>query len=420
MRSQQSANGEAGFTLLEMLVAASIMVAVMTLVLTALDMNANVTRVQTDVADVQQSMRVGQREMHRLVRMTARGGLPRPQSVVATQDVADGTTIGSENVMAGTDVVTLRGAFNTPIFRLDAADPASFQVGGNTATFVIDSVTRSAFDQPLDALHDLVEEGAALPEPILIVGRQGEAVYAVTELSAIEFQNITLDIQNLSTEVERATLTVNIASGSGTHIDAYLGLSSGGSCTDGICTGGGFPANLTSGLFATVLEEYRYYVREDFSIPGDDSSPPSPKLSRARMVPNTNLVHPGSAENAAIDIADNIFDLQVALGIDLDGNGKVDTEDEDGTPLALDADEWLFNHESDDGSLASWLTAPLQHVRLTILGQTQTADRTYVSEALDTIEDRSYGEGVPSTPDEIEARRYRRRLLQSTIDLRNL
>lgn len=405
---------EAGFTLLEMLVTASIVVAVMTLVLTAVDLNANVTRVQTDVADVQQSMRVGQREMQRLVRMVGRGGLPRPQSVLVTQNVPADTTIGGETVVEGTDVLTLRGAFNTPIFRIDGADPSSFvldsPVTPTTATLVIDSVTRSAFEQPLDSLHELVDDGAALPEPILIVGRQGDTVYAVTELAAIDFQSLTLDIQNQSVEVERATLTLNVSPAAGGHVTEYLAMSAGGV----------FPPNLTSVLFATVLEEYRYYVRQDFSIPGDDLSPPSPKLARARMVPGTDEVHPGSAENAAIDIADNIFDLQVALGIDLDGDGRIEDTDDDGVTLPTDADEWLWNDENDDGSLATWLTRPLDLVRLTILGQTQTADRSYISEPLDAIEDRTYGEGVPSSPDEIEARRYRRRLLQSTIDLRNL
>ena len=140
------------------------------------------------------------------------------------------------------------------------------------------------------------------------------------------------------------------------------------------------------------------------------------------MIPGSvNDIHPGSAQNAAIDIADNIFDLQVAHGIDLDGNGIVDAEDGDGVPLATDADEWLWNDENDDASLLSWVIAPLQHVRLSILGQTQVADRTYISDAIEAIEDHDYSESdVPGTTDEVLARRYRRRQLQSTINLRNL
>jgi hypothetical protein len=60
-------------------------------------------------------------------------------------------------------------------------------------------------------------------------------------------------------------------------------------------------------------------------------------------------------------------------------------------------------------------------VRLTILGQSETGDRQYISPALDRLENRIYDEpAVPTDGGEIAARRYRRRMLQSTVDLRNL
>ena len=200
---------------------------------------------------------------------------------------------------------------------------------------------------------------------------------------------------------------MNLKIGGGTHVSEYLALS----------PGGVFPATLTSALFIGVLEEHRFYIREDYSIPGDDTSPLSPKLTRARMVPGTNLMHPGAADNIAIDIADNIFDLQIALGIDLDADGLVDVEDAGGNPLDTDSDEWLWNDDGDNLALA-WNTSTLRHVRLTVLGQTLAADRQYVSEAIDTLENRDYSEEeIPTDP---STRRYRRRILQSTVDLRNL
>ena len=404
---------EAGFTFLELLVTAAIMVSVMTLVLTAVDMNANVTRVQTDVSDLQQSIRVGQRDMQRVVRMAGRGGLQRPVSVVVDQDVMDGTTVGSmppdqRDVMPETDILTVRGVFNSPIFRVDTADTATFSVVGEDATLVIDAVTKSAFDQPLDALHDLVAaDSTVAPEAILLVGRQGDAVYAVVQLAGIAFSTTVLDIQNQAVSVERATLNLKVGGSTG-HVPAYLTLSPGGI----------FPPTLTSVLFAAVVEEHRFYVREDFSIPNDNTSPLSPKLSRARMVPGTDLPYPPAADNVAIDIADNIFDLQIALGIDLDNNGIVDVEDGVGNPLAADSDEWRWNDEGDDPADTTWDGFTLRQVRLSLLGQGAAADRQYVSEALTTFENRDYSElAVPLDP---SLRRYRRRTLQSTVDLRNL
>ena len=194
LRTDNSSRREAGFTLLELLLAASIMVAVMTGVLTAIEMSANITRVQVDVADVQQSMRVSQREMHRLVRMAGRGGLPRAVAIPhqeSLQNVAQGTTIGPETVVEGTDMIILRGAFNTPIYRVDAADATTFQISGATATLVIDSVTQSAFDQPFDALRALIDNdtGTVPPEPILLVGRQGDSVFATAELGSVSWSD---------------------------------------------------------------------------------------------------------------------------------------------------------------------------------------------------------------------------------------
>jgi hypothetical protein len=133
------------------------------------------------------------------------------------------------------------------------------------------------------------------------------------------------------------------------------------------------------------------------------------------MLPGTDTLHP----DGTIDVADNVFDLQVALGVDLDGNGRVDVEDAGGRALATNADEWLWNDSTDDTALA-WGTAALQHVRLTIVGQAQTADRQYIAPAFVHVENRDYDESPAPTGAEAAARRYRRRVLQSTVDLRNL
>jgi hypothetical protein len=133
------------------------------------------------------------------------------------------------------------------------------------------------------------------------------------------------------------------------------------------------------------------------------------------LVPGTNNFHP----DGITDIADNVFDLQVAFGIDVDLDGRIDVEDA-GVPLAKNLDEWRYNAPGeldDDDSL--W-PGSLQQVRLSIVGQAQTADRQYVSPAMSNLENRVYGEDDTPDFDEVAARRYRRRILQSSIDLRNL
>lgn len=403
--------GEAGFSLPELLVSAALMAVVMTLALAALDLNAAVSRTQTGLSYVQHSLRTSHREVQRMVRLAGRGGLPRAHALLVSQNVGAGTRIGGEDVVSGTDVLTLRGAFFAPIYQVDAAEPGAFVRAGTTATLVIDSVTRSGFAQPLDALRDLVEEksGSVYPEPILLVGRQGPAVYAVVELAGLTFSKVVVERASRTREVERATLTLHVSPTSGEHTSDYLALSA----------GGGFPVNLSSVLFATVLEEYRFYIREARAMAGDPSSRPSPKLARARMLPGTGVVHPRDPASDGIDIADDIFDLQVALGIDLDGDGSIAGEDEGGKPLAAGGDEWLWNDAADDEALA-WADAPLAQVRLTLLGQSATPDRTYVSPALTAIENHVYAEPQVPMSRDLSSRRHRRRLLRSTVGPRNL
>ena len=165
------------------------------------------------------------------------------------------------------------------------------------------------------------------------------SLYAVVELTDIEFQTVTLDVQNQTRQVERAILTLSVAAGASPNAEKYLQLSSNQSPDPP----GTFPTDLTSVSFASVLEEYKFFIREDFTIAGDDTSTPTPKLARARMLPNTDTLRPDGSPGLPkpIDIADNVFDLQVALGVDLDGNGRVDIEDAGGTPLPTNADEWL-------------------------------------------------------------------------------
>jgi type II secretory pathway pseudopilin PulG len=413
-------SGDPGFTLIELLVSLTVAVAITSVLLTAMDFSATISRVQSDVSDLQQSARAAQRDVQRMVRMAGRGGLPRSaglitedggdlQAVAVTQH-ADQLEVGGERVVDATDVLTVRGAFTSPIFRVDASDPAAFRISGDTATLQIDSLTRSAFDQPLGALHALYDEigDTTTREAILLVGSQGPAVYAVVELTGLRFQTVTLDIQNQTRVVERAILTLSVDANAGGHAADHLRISS---------TPGDLPANLISVSSASVIEEHRFFIREDFTIPGDPTSPLAPKLARARTVPGADP--PELHRDGIIDIADNVFDLQVALGFDLDGDGRVDVEDGAGAPLAANTDEWLWNDATDDFDLG-WGQAPLQHVRLTIVGQTQAADRTYVAPALARLENRDYAESDPPSGAELQSRRHRRRVLQSTVDPRNL
>ena len=92
------------------------------------DFSSKLTRVQTQVADMQQELRIGQYEVTHFLKMAGRGGLPSqipgrslPTGVAfeVKDNVASGVRIGdgtSPKVVEGTDVLTIRGTFITPIY----------------------------------------------------------------------------------------------------------------------------------------------------------------------------------------------------------------------------------------------------------------------------------------------------------------
>src|SRR5436190_4801967 len=65
-----------GFTLLEALVTITVTVVILVAILALFDFTNKLTRVQTQVADMQQELRIGQSDIVRYTRMAGRGGLP--------------------------------------------------------------------------------------------------------------------------------------------------------------------------------------------------------------------------------------------------------------------------------------------------------------------------------------------------------
>ena len=123
---------QGGFSLVELLVALAILVLILVGVLQLFDLHGRIARTQTNVADMQQSLRVSQNEMVKLVRMAGRGMLPAAHttltkpgtdekllpngiSVEVIPNVADGTQMGGNDVVPGTDVLIIRGVISSPM-----------------------------------------------------------------------------------------------------------------------------------------------------------------------------------------------------------------------------------------------------------------------------------------------------------------
>lgn len=437
-RRQRHRPGQQGYSLVELIIGLTVAIIVLLVLFQTFQRNTQLARTQIDVADMQQAQRVVQQEMSRMIRMTGRGGLQHMvdrgngtrflpaltvrDNVPANQRIAIGN--GSAPLVAeGTDVLTIRGVFNSPVYQLNFADPGTLVLkdasGGvvtdtglaTQGTLTVTDPSPTGVQQNLQPLIDAIDDDAH--EPIVLVSPIDETIYGVAEITR--------------GSDGPGIVTIDFAITGGTHTDAYRTLYNSGLGSDPV-----FPTSLTNAAYVGIVEEYRFYVREP-----DPNTIQAPALSIARMLPGTEIAHLDDS-NLQLDLADNVLDLQIALGYhsslgdalaDRNADGFVNdddiliTESDDGQN-----DDWLFNSDQDDpnGSpfVPPWDDDPLTaapeqpkiyYVRLTTLARVQVPDRTYDAMQISRVENRDV-----DPFNALDERRFRRQLLETTIDLRNL
>jgi type II secretory pathway pseudopilin PulG len=432
------ASRQSGFTLIEVTVSLIVTVIVLLGVLALFDFSNKLSRVQTNISDMQQSLRVAQTDSVRLIRMAGRGGLPvgnlpngfavavRNNVGKAVGDVLTIGDAGTPDIVHGSDVLTIRGVFSTPIYQLNSeGGAASFTVTPAAApvsgTLHILANTPSGIPQDVTAIKDAIDKHR--PEALVLVSAQGSDTWVVVELDPANS-----DASNL------ADIKVGFKISGGTHTADYLTFSSAGAGT--------YPSTLTSAAFVGILEEYRFYVRRTFEIPGNDKSEMAPKLSRARTYPGTQVPWSDEADNWQTDLADNIFDLQVALGFDTAAKDPAAAACAAGTIASDDVncgiyesadgenDDWMYNGEKTTDP-ALFANSDLYYIRLSTLARTDRPDPNYTAPPLVRVEDNVYdtddgkklntlnivqGDRIDST----FGLQFRRRILRTVIDMRNL
>jgi len=385
------------------------------------DFNNRLTRVQTEVADMQQSMRIAQLDMVRMIRMTGRGGLPPrvPGQILPTgvalavrNNVAPATQIGvtaGPEILPGTDVLTIRGVFSTPLYQVNFADGATFSLipASSEGRIQLSSFSPTGVPQDLTPLAEAIEGvngGPPVTEGLLLASPLDDRIFGVVELIP-------------------GSSTVTRAGSEVTAITVAFSYDATGLSQQYVALNGGiFPGRLNSVAAVGILEEHRFYIRQDFAVAGDPTSDWQPKLSRARVFPGSETPYRNAADNWQIDIADNVFDLQVALGLDTNGDGVI-------LDTGAGNDDWLFNSSADRAIDSQWnqvagalppRETPLFYVRVTTLVRTDQRDRRFQAPLLSLVEDHDYSQVPSARFNSGPERNYRRRQLQTVIDLRNL
>jgi type II secretory pathway pseudopilin PulG len=419
-RIHPRARRQAGFTLVELTMTLIVVIMVLTGVLALFDANSELARVQTHVANMNQSLRVAQYEMVRNVRMSGRGPFPQGNfpaglAVAVDNNVDPNTRIKDDDdltrIVPDTDVLTIRGVLTNPLYQFNPTagvysvrpDPANATEG----TLIISNRTPTGIPQDLAPFKDLMDAEDPQNEALLVVSPLDDALYAVVELVVGDSSYIEETVNGVTT-VTQVTLELKMTDGERT--DEYRTLSPNGT----------YPPNMATAAFAGILEEYRYYIREVHETRSDTNSPLTPRLSKARVYPGTDEPHGGNNGNLRLDIADNVLDLQVALGIDTN-NDTLITESE--PPDAQD--DWLYNSaDDDDTDTAKWVGTPpsdlrnLYYVRINTMVRTDRPDRGFLADLLTTLEDRAYATTHEYNSD--AQRAHRRRVMQSVVGTRNV
>jgi len=428
---------EAGFTVAEMTVTLIVVVEIALATLLLFDTSSKLGKAEIQVADMQQALRVGQYEVVRMLRMAGRGELPvtnNPAGVMQANFFA-GTALSLRNnvpagsaviagssptdppaaitnprVVAGTDILTVRGVFTTPLYQINYAAAGTFTYFPATGkgTVTISSTSPTGVPQPFDSLNAPGSWADALfnqrKETLILVSAIDDTIYGVAQLdltnSSIAGAPPAKAGQYTPQTATIAFTTVNIGN---------VPLSANGV----------FPANLKSVAYVGILEEYRFYVREVHATPSDLTTELNPRLSRARFYAGSDNPWDSDAKNTYQDIAGGVMDLQIALGFDLNTDNVV-TDANNGT------DEILFNSPDDNATSPPWSPLPAQfpalfYVRVDVLARTNRHDVQYRAPLVTSIEDHVYSPSPtnpwdPNAPNELN---MRRRWSQTIVGMRN-
>ncbi len=497
---------QGGFSLIELVVSIVIMAEILIGVAILFDSSNKLARSQNQVAELQQSLRVGQSEVVRFARMAGLGGLPITRLVLpagepsnpgdygllgafprggyavsvlnkaggeatALVDIGkaiDGAAAATgDRVLPKSDVLILRGVFTTPLYYFDdPLDITGWAAAGGQVTIYdradIKGKVWEGYPQNIAALGARLTAASAANRPVALILRDtlNPNAFAIMEY---DWQNTNVgDLTSSYTLAKcgppppgadlanciRFLLRLDPITEPG---NSYGKLASGSNLEGGQAVSVPDPPNPaldvqwpTSVGSIGLLEEFRFFVRVDYEVPGDEGTRLTPVLSRSSFLPGADI------EVDRIDIADNVIDLQIAVGMDCNGDGTV-------TENTAVSDEVLFNQVADTDpsdpfdirippNAAPILDPPdpakpactavnwydldeIQYhfLRINTLVQSRLPNRDIVAPNLAQIEDLNRGAaftfddgGSPHNYLFNNERSYHRRWLQTVVELRNL
>jgi hypothetical protein len=353
------------------------------------------------------------------------GVFPNGLAVAMDNNVAEDTDLGGGGpallTVGDTDVLTLRGVFTTPVYHIEPQVPLTLGPGTGNMVVTLSTVVDVGVTQDLDPLRRALDVSPPRTEAIIVYDRYNPDAFAVLEY---------VPGNSVLGALGAPTMTIGLTLGpGGTYSNQYGQMALGTTLLQGAAgqawtLPGGLTVQLPEEIGAIgLLEEYRFFVRKEYELPGVPESRLAPVLTRARYYPGTGVIHPAGA----LALADNVIDLQLALAVDqpVAGVGIPDGQILE-IGLAADDDEILYNFAGDDDGLASigtsiWASpaSRLRFLRISTVVQGDRTDPTFPGAVVDVVEDHDY----VASPSIFNAGGYakiRKRLVSTTVETRNL
>lgn len=321
--------GEAGFSILELLISTTILLVIVLLFGVLADRAGRISKVENTVTGEQQGVRYSMFQVARELRMTAAGGAPASLSVVSVRQLGisldlgsttygNGATFfannvnsvtdtvmigGTHHVRKGTDIVHIRGVITTSVYDLSGAN----WTPGSPATLVINPCSKYKDPAALvgaPCYPYAANDMSAFSNPSALLGR----LFILSDTYGnVGVGLITAPQPTMSAGA--ATVKIDTTS------NAYM-LS--------LNPGGAFPTGLTNSSRGGILDDRVYFIDDGTTAPaaacgpanaGVSPGPCHPVFSVADWTTGDTTAAPFSTA-AVTPIADDVEDLQVAYGMD--------------------------------------------------------------------------------------------------------
>lgn len=457
-RASRSSSSMSGFTLVEMIVVTLLLLIAMVGLLAVFDASARINKNETDVADAQGSVRYGIYEMTRAIRMAGVGGLYVTQSILNHNDkelsgiapvsasydnVASNVTVTDTTgkvwgVRPGTDMIEVRGVLYSPLIGFVEEGGCAPCTGTQTLNakplsgnaIVGEFLNNDPTIRPQFAAIDAYTAGASNARPMLVIVQDAKGeLHTCGDPGPpkIGLQRYPQAPYNVGAITAQTTLVSTSSFGSvdfggtlGPRFNIELPSLSPGKNAD----------PLKEIKRAGILDDVVFFITTD---PANDAAGLHPFLAR------------GIRRGDAFDVtrlADDVEDMQIAYGIDGNGDGSVTRlttggcdpsgNPDDGDPTfsqTAGCDEWTPNavgeaapddaqfqqqdpfNPTHDGAAVH---CPRLHaVMVSLLAKARDADPTYLGQAA-----KGY-KIMNSTAAPITPGNFRRRIQTLKINLRN-